>query len=95
MLGTGKTEAVSETDEIIKKLDALIEEHKNDEYTNRIGEIRMLGESGGLYSEDGNIQFAELWEGFYRENIQTPERLVQVYTYLQGCNNDREDFKKY
>lgn len=94
-LGTGKTEAVSETEEIVKKLDELIDAHKNDEYTNRIGEICMLGESGGLYSEDGNIQFAELWEGFYRENIQTPERLVQVYTYLQGCNNDREDFKKY
>ncbi len=93
----GAKAGITDPGEILRKLDALIDAHKYDEYENRNGEICMLGEQPGIYvaADDESIILEDLWLGFYEKTIQTPEVCMQAYVYLQGYNNDKEDFKKY
>lgn len=68
----------------LKALDALIEEHKNDEYLDaRAGETKLLVDSGYnslTVKEDGetHIVFPELWDGFYKDNINDTELLFKI-----------------
>ena len=78
---------------MLRELDALFDAHKNDEYESENGEVRMLGERFGYWS--GDIPFPELWEDFYRKEIQTPEACLQIYIYVNGYNSDKAYFKQY
>lgn len=78
---------------VLRELDALFDAHKNDEYESENGEVRMLGERFGYWS--GDIPFPELWEDFYRKEIQTPEACMQIYIYVNGYNSDKAYFKQY
>lgn len=62
---------------ILTALDKLIEEHKNDEYTDYYGETRLLGNTqgyGSFTTKDKNgestIPFKELWDKFYEEYVR-------------------------
>ena len=77
----GSKTGTTDPGEILRKLDALIDAHKYDEYENRNGEICMLGEQPGIYvaADDESIILEDLWLGFYEKTIQTPVS----YTHLQ------------
>ena len=90
------TAADSEVINILRKFDAFVDEHKNDEYEMTDGEIGLLGEAGGkIYVNRDKVACEELWVDFYEKNIQTPYMCMQLYVYLNGYNSDKQDFKKY
>lgn len=90
------TTSDSEVINILRKFDAFVDEHKNDEYEMTDGEIGLLGESGGnIYVNRDKVACEELWVDFYEKNIQTPYMCMQLYVYLNGYNSDKQDFKKY
>ena len=90
------TAADSEVINILRKFDAFVDEHKNDEYEMTDGEIGLLGEAGGnIYVNRDKVACEELWVDFYQKNIQTPYMCMQLYVYLNGYNSDKQDFKMY
>lgn len=90
------TTSDSEVINILRKFDAFVDEHKNDEYEMADGEIGLLGEAGGnIYVSCDKVACEELWVDFYEKNIQTPYMCMQLYVYLNGYNSDKQDFKKY
>lgn len=90
------TTSDSEVINILRKLDAFVDEHKNDEYEMADGEIGLLGEAGrDIYVDYNKVVCEDLWIDFYEKNIQTPYMCMQLYVYLNGYNNDKKDFKKY
>lgn len=82
---------------ILKKLDALIDAHKNDEYEDRNGDIQMLGGQYGMryLGKSDRIAFEEMWLDFYEKNIKTPELCMQLYIFFNGYNSDKADFVGY
>lgn len=91
-----EAELDSEVINILRKFDAFVDEHKNDEYEMADGEIGLLGEAGrDIYVDHNKVICEELWIDFYEKNIQTPYMCMQLYVYLNGYNSDKQDFKKY
>lgn len=89
-------ESDSKVINILRKLDAFVDEHKNYEYEMADGEIGLLGEMGGIvYWNRDKVACEELWIEFYEKNIQTPYMCMQLHMYLNGYNSDKQDFKKY
>lgn len=89
-------ESDSEVINILRKLDAFVDEYKNYEYEMADGEIGLLGEMGGIvYWNRDKVACEELWIEFYEKNIQTPYMCMQLHMYLNGYNSDKKDFKKY
>ncbi len=86
---------------ILDKLDRLIDEHKNDEYTNIRGEQELLGNSGRIYTDKQDekgrsiIAFPELWDEFYKKEMGSPEVLETVYMAGTWYNSNFSAFKKY
>jgi len=87
--------------DVLKKLDKLIGENREREYKTAWGEERLLG--NGLseirWSNDEAVHdqldqypFRELWEEFYEKEIQTPQRLIETYLFLQ-CYKHHELYK--
>lgn len=90
------TTSDSEVLNILRKFDAFVDEHKNDEYEMADGEIGLLGEAGrDIYLDHNNVVCEDLWIDFYEKNIQTSYMCMQLYVYLNGYNSDKQDFKKY
>lgn len=90
------TTSDSEVINILRKFDAFVDEHKNDEYEMADGEIGLLGEAGrDIYLDHNNVVCENLWIDFYEKNIHTPYMCMQLYVYLNGYNSDKQDFKKY
>ena len=90
------TTSDSEVINILRKFDAFVDEHKNDEYEMADGEIGLLGEAGrDIYLDHNNVVCEDLWIDFYEKNIQTSYMCMQFYVYLNGYNSDKQDFKKY
>lgn len=87
-LGKGK-KPKGEPDHVtaIKKLEALIDEHANDEFINHWGETVLLGNEGWLETSDGKLAFEELWMGFYDKEIHSPELLIRMYMNLCAYEN--------
>ena len=77
----GSKTGTTDPGEILRKLDALIDAHKYDEYENRNGEICMLGEQPGIYvaADDESIILEDLWLDFYEKTIPTPEVLSLIH----------------
>ncbi len=77
--------------EPLKKLDSLIELHKNDEYKNRWGSTILLGQKYSMETTlpDGSegFAFSELWEDFYSHEIKTPEMLVRMFVFVNMLTN--------
>lgn len=77
-----------ELNELFTKLDALIEEHKNVEFTNVSGEKVLLGANSYLpiisYNTDPEKRtpLLHLWKEFYEKEIKTPENLMAMYLAL-------------
>ncbi len=92
--GKKKSSQKSEPDFIkpLKSLNELIEQHKNDKYTNLWGEQRLIGEKSGYFREkapDGaqRIPFKELWDKFYDEHINDPVLLMRMIMALPHISN--------
>ncbi|MBQ4486765.1 MAG: hypothetical protein II936_07145, partial [Oscillospiraceae bacterium] len=85
---------------LLKKLDDLINEHRNDEFTLQYSnETVTLGTAQNLYvggKKDGRIRhivFEELWDSFYENEIQSPVMLVRMYMSLLS-EGDHDEFSK-
>ncbi|MBO4473892.1 MAG: DUF4132 domain-containing protein, partial [Clostridiales bacterium] len=64
--------------EVLKKLDDLIEAHRDDEYVS-FGEKHLLG--NGLqvsYVPGAVFPFAELWEEFYEKEVKDPDVIIRA-----------------
>ena len=88
--------------DLLRKLNALIEENREREYTNAWKEERILGtklEVSRWAKKDETLEsldrypFRELWEDFYRKEIRTPECLLVLFFY-QKCRGQRSDYEK-
>lgn len=71
----------------LKKLDALIDEHANDEFTDRWGEKTLLGNARFLRTPDNKMPFAELWKEFYDKEICSPELLLRMIVNMNAFND--------
>lgn len=80
----GTASKASEADYVmlLKKLDDLIDENKNYEFTDRYGEKVLFGSSGSWEEKlpDGSMDtvLKEVWESFYVNEIKSPEMLVRM-----------------
>lgn len=77
--------------DIISALDQLIEEHKNDEYSDTYAGTRLLADDSGYHrfevkEEDGtcHIAFKELWDEFYKQYIHDETLLFKLKIYMAG-----------
>lgn len=81
---------------ILKKLDDLIEEHKYDEFEDRMGNIRVLTDSyGGITGWYGELPCNELWTEFYNKEIKDFETCFLLQLYLDFLHVDEEHFVKF
>ncbi len=87
---------------IYEKLEMIIDEHKNDEFTDYRGEQVLLGNSRYIYLEkyDENgkrvIAFSELWEEFYeKETGSSPEILETLCMAGPWEKSNFPDIRKY
>jgi len=99
LIGSGKGSPDTRFMELLKALDALIEEHKNEEFTDVFGEKLLLGSSEGTLRTnlpDGTqaMPFAEMWDKFYEENIKdsvTLRRMMLGYVKYRTMFSDTAD----
>ncbi len=77
-----------------QKLDELIKKNSALSYTNTLGEDELLGNNlrtcRSLYKDPeaeplDAYPFRSLWEEFYKEEIRTPEFLLELFLYRQCC----------
>lgn len=87
---------------ILNRLNDLIEEKKELEYTNAWGVEMLLGtklENCRWIHGDPDAEpldalpFREMWEEFYRNEIKTPEMLLELYLY-QKCRAQRGAYER-
>ena len=77
-----------ELNELFKKLDDLIYEHRNDEVKTCTGETVLLGAKQTLpiasYNQNPELRtpLIEQWKEFYKTEIKTPERLMAMHLSL-------------
>ena len=96
LIGSGKGKGNKDHIKVLKALDDLIEEHKNDEFTNRVGGKELLGNTvTGFNVGHGNFPFAELWDEFYDKNIKGDSVLQFRCAIALNNNNDNVRFKEY
>lgn len=85
---------------ILQQLDQVVAENRHLEYQDRWGEEVLLGNKLVLCKNTSDqtangtevkYPFSELWDSFYHSVIQTPERLLQVYFYMQ-CHKRQEEY---
>ena len=73
ILGDGKSKCDDSFVKVLKALDDLIEEHKNDEFKAWNGDMKLLGSTGAninlTFGDERKIAFPELWEGFYEKHF--------------------------
>lgn len=67
---------------ILKALDELIEKNKDLEYES-FGSMRLLGNGFMRLGITGSIPFADLWDAFYDEQINSREQILRLY-FLPG-----------
>ncbi len=67
-------------DAALRKLDALIELHKNDEITMHDGEVRTLSSLYHIYNS-GDWVLADVWEGFYEKEIHSEILMKRMAVY--------------
>ncbi|MBP5355030.1 MAG: DUF4132 domain-containing protein [Lachnospiraceae bacterium] len=83
VLGEGKAKCDDSYYKVLKALDDLIEEHRNDEFTAWNGDIKLLGSTGANinigYGAERKIAFPELWEAFY-ENYFAKDHVLLFRT---------------
>ena len=69
---------------ILDKLDRLIDEHKNDEFTNDNGEEVLIGNSHSINTNQRDeshhriIAMKEVWDKFYEDEICSPENAYML-----------------
>lgn len=87
---------------LLESLNRLIDRNQMREYKNNWGEEVLLGtklERSRWIQGDAKATpmdaypFRELWDGFYREEIKTPEMLMELFLY-QRCRQRRGDYEK-
>ncbi len=82
---------------VLRRLEALIGEHKEQEYRDFWGEEQLLGVKliWNHYSMNYEKDFPlrELWEDFYQTEIGTPGLLLEVYLY-QACLRREPEYRK-
>ena len=95
LIGSGKGKENKDYLKVLKALDDLIEEHKNDEFTTRWGEKELLGNarsSFSVYRDEDKLPFAELWDEFYDKYIKGDSvlhfRCCMGLLYNDNCFQD-------
>lgn len=79
---------------VLRGLEALIKEHREQEYRDFWGEEQLLGVKlvwnhfSMNYEKDFPLR--ELWEDFYKTEIGTPKLLLEVYLYQACLRRERE-----
>lgn len=84
---------------ILQKLDKLISDNRKRSYKAISDEDLLLGirlDRSQWLQNDPNTEpldeypFRELWEGFYEEEIKSPELLLETYLYYECCTHKNE-----
>ena len=95
LIGSGKGKENKDYIKVLKALDDLVEQHKNDEFTTRWGEKELLGNarsSFSVYSDKDKLPFAELWDEFYDKYIKGDSvlqfRCSIALVYKDDCFQD-------
>ena len=87
---------------ILTKLNSFIEGHQSLEYKTAWGDEVLLGNrlaNTRWVHNDPDASpldaypFREMWESFYRDEIRTPEMLLELYLY-QRCRGERSGYEK-
>lgn len=99
LIGSGKGKPDTRFMELLKALDALIEEHGNEEFTDIFGDKLLLGSKEGTLKTnlpDGRqvMPFAELWDDFYTSQIKDPvmlRRMMMGYIKYRGYFSETAD----
>ena len=84
--------------DILRKLDTIIQDNKEYEYTNQFGERVLYGNSNGYEMlPDGSRQLPlrEIWDKFYDDEIRTPERLIRAMVYAEDELSDGNELSKF
>lgn len=92
-------EPVYDIEPVLRKLSDLIEEHKNDEYTNRFDEKALLGSASASLTYYGTnvekeIAFDDMWLKFYSENINDKRLMMRLYIAIDLISSSDDDFRK-
>lgn len=91
--------AVDNEDEILDKLEQLVDEHKYDEYTDEYGQVCMMcyasGGSREFYVDAKSFPFMELWEEFYEKEIKDYDTCVRLCVRLAGSADAENGFTRY
>ena len=86
----GDKKRIRQLPEILAKLDALIEEHKYDEFEEYEGSVHLLTDSfwglGAGFRH--NLPLKELWEDFYDKEIQDYATCLLLSLYLSVLKGD-------
>ncbi|WP_347559908.1 DUF5724 domain-containing protein [Clostridium sp. AM58-1XD] len=87
---------------ILNRLNSFIEKNKELEYKSawdadmilgtRLDRCRWIHDDPEAVPLDA-LPFRELWEGFYKDEIKTPEMLLELYLYQQ-CRKQRAFYEK-
>ena len=83
---------------IFDKLNKYIEKHKEDEFTDKYGEVRLVGNSVLLnwykhYDGLSELGLPELWQNFYQQEIGSYDKLLMMKFMLAstGAPNEIEE----
>ena len=100
VLGGGINECDNGFVKVLKALDDLIEEHKNDEFKSRNGETVQLGATGTSiylsYGPERNVAFPELWEAFYREHFaENPVLLCRTNYSMVSWRTEQAERERF
>lgn len=86
-------------DEILDKLEKLIDEHKYDEYTDEWGQVKLMcygsGGSREFYVGANEFPFMELWEEFYQKEIKDYDTCLRLRVRLAGSMDKEDHFTRY
>lgn len=86
-------------DEILDKLEKLIDEHKYDEYTDEWGQVTMMCHASGgsryFHVHAKEFPFMELWEEFYQKEIKDYGTCLRLCVRLAGSMDEEGHFTQY
>ena len=98
--GGGKQKDDDSHVKVLKALDDLIEEHRNDEFTAWNGDKVLLGSTGAninlSYGQERKVAFPELWEAFYEKYFANDHVLLFRVNYaMLGWKMDQTERERF
>lgn len=99
LFGDGKAKPDTRFREVLKALDDLIEEHRNDEFQAWNGDTKLLGGTGVRitfgFGEIATVAFPELWEAFYEKHLANDSVLLLRSAFAMFGWRDEKEYKEF